>query len=109
MYNLFEEIQNIFTNMQMGYILNSCKINIILKYYSYIYSLSLKLVHSIRLSQLISTYHVFVQKAEYVKGKEYGGVMVFSLNTDDFNGVCDGKQTFPLTRRIKNVMQDDQL
>lgn len=47
-------------------------------------------------------------KAEYAKEKEYGGVMVFSLNTDDFNGVCDGN-TFPLTRRIKNVMQDDQL
>lgn len=48
-------------------------------------------------------------KAEYVKEKEYGGVMVFSLNTDDFIGDCDGRQTFPLTRRIKNVMQDDQL
>lgn len=48
-------------------------------------------------------------KAEYTKEKEFGGVMVFSLNTDDFNGVCDTRQTFPLTRRIKNVMQDDQL
>lgn len=48
-------------------------------------------------------------KAEYAKEKEYGGVMVFSLNSDDYNGVCDGRQTFPLTRRIKNVMQDDQL
>lgn len=49
------------------------------------------------------------KQAEYVKEKEYGGVMVFSLNSDDYNGVCDGRQTFPLTRRIKNVMQDDQL
>uniref|UniRef100_A0A1B6DPY5 GH18 domain-containing protein n=2 Tax=Clastoptera arizonana TaxID=38151 RepID=A0A1B6DPY5_9HEMI len=48
-------------------------------------------------------------KAEYAKWKGFGGVMLFSLNTDDFSAVCDGKTTFPLARRVKIVIEDDSL
>nr|CAD7616959.1 unnamed protein product [Timema genevievae] len=48
--------------------------------------------------------------AEYVVNGGYGGAMIFSLSMDDYQGKCsqDGS-TFPLTRRVKLVLTDDQL
>lgn len=36
--------------------------------------------------------------------------MLYALNSDDYQGICsDSKQTFPLTRRIKEVFDDIEL
>lgn len=40
--------------------------------------------------------------------------MILSLNTDDFSGKCKGsgsksEDNFPLTKKVKNVLFDDQL
>ncbi|XP_075154560.1 chitinase-3-like protein isoform X2 [Haematobia irritans] len=43
-------------------------------------------------------------KANYVQAMGLGGVMIFSLNTDDFCGFCN-KGKFPLLRTIYNVLQ----
>lgn len=46
-------------------------------------------------------------KAKYVKMHGLGGAMIFSLNTDDFKGICvDGKQ-FPLTEVIYKILKLD--
>jgi len=49
-------------------------------------------------------------KAEFATSLGLGGAMVFSLNTDDYNGssVCSSS-VFPLTSRIKLVLNDDNL
>lgn len=47
-------------------------------------------------------------KTEFVIDNAFGGVMVFSLNQDDYEGVCDGSK-FVLTRHIKSVLFDEQL
>ncbi|XP_050434673.1 chitinase-3-like protein 2 [Adelges cooleyi] len=49
-------------------------------------------------------------KAELVASLGLGGAMVFSLNTDDFQGssLCSSTM-FPLTSRIKTVLNDDYL
>lgn len=51
-------------------------------------------------------------KTNYVKEMGYGGVMIFSLNTDDYSSYCDyGKvnsnidpSRFPLTRLINSIL-----
>lgn len=48
-------------------------------------------------------------KTNYVKENDFGGVMIFSLNTDDYSSYCDYGQTaddsqFPLTRRISSIL-----
>lgn len=48
-------------------------------------------------------------QAEFAKQNMFGGVMIFSLNTDDVTASCDGQTRFPLVERVKNVLQDDQL
>nr|AJO25037.1 chitinase [Nilaparvata lugens] len=47
-------------------------------------------------------------KADYIKSKGFGGVMIWSLNVDDFRASC-GKNDFPLVRQVKNILEDDQL
>ncbi|XP_017770877.1 PREDICTED: chitinase-3-like protein 2 isoform X2 [Nicrophorus vespilloides] len=44
-------------------------------------------------------------KTEYVRNNNFGGVMLFALNTDDHKGVCDGKTKFPLTWKVKEVLE----
>lgn len=53
--------------------------------------------------------HFFCIQAEFAKQNMFGGVMIFSLNTDDVTASCDGQTRFPLAERVKNVLQDDQL
>lgn len=52
-------------------------------------------------------------KANYAVHNNVGGVMVFSLNTDDYQLTCDegvktnltkGKQDFPLLRRVHEIL-----
>ncbi|XP_066995036.2 chitinase-3-like protein 2 [Anabrus simplex] len=47
-------------------------------------------------------------KAEYIVNNDYAGAMVFSLNQDDYEGICTSK-TFRLTRQLKIILMDDQL
>lgn len=53
-------------------------------------------------------------KTEFIKENNFGGAMILSLNTDDFSGKCKGsgsksEDNFPLTKKVKNVLFDDQL
>lgn len=55
-------------------------------------------------------------KANYVKNNNFGGIMVFSLNTDDFQLTCSDKQyksirlgnddgkNFPLLRKVHSIL-----
>lgn len=51
-------------------------------------------------------------KANYAKDNHLGGVMVFSLNADDYQLTCDnyevnrggGKRDFPLLRKIHSIL-----
>jgi chitinase len=52
-------------------------------------------------------------KANYIKSNDFGGIMVFSLNTDDFQFTCSAKQyrgggepkqNFPLLRKIHSIL-----
>ncbi|XP_049284146.1 chitinase-like protein 3 [Anopheles funestus] len=54
-------------------------------------------------------------KAKFIKDHEFGGAMIFSLNTDDFGSYCadnalygDGtagqQATFPLLRKVRSVL-----
>lgn len=48
-------------------------------------------------------------KTEYVKANGYGGVMIFSLNTDDYSSYCydqslESSDKFPLVRRINSIL-----
>lgn len=51
-------------------------------------------------------------KANYAKDNRFGGVMVFSLNADDYQLTCDnykpsrdgGKRDFPLLRKIHSIL-----
>lgn len=53
-------------------------------------------------------------KANYVKSLNLGGVMVFSLNTDDLKNSCSfmpnlkysEKPVFPLTQAIKDILRE---
>ncbi|XP_025422483.1 chitinase-3-like protein 2 [Sipha flava] len=49
-------------------------------------------------------------KAEFVASLGLGGAMVFSLNSDDYSGLslCSSS-VFPLTSRVKLVLNDDDL
>lgn len=44
-------------------------------------------------------------KAQYAKDNDLGGVMVWSLESDDFRGICGEK--FPLLQTINRVFFDD--
>lgn len=49
-------------------------------------------------------------KTNYVKENDFGGVMIFSLNTDDYSSYCyygssdRDKAQFPLTRKINSIL-----
>ena len=43
------------------------------------------------------------EKAKYVMSKGLGGIMLWSIETDDFNGVCGDK--YPLLRTINKVLK----
>ncbi|XP_075222598.1 chitinase-3-like protein 2 isoform X2 [Lycorma delicatula] len=47
-------------------------------------------------------------KAQFVKTKGYGGVMVYALNDDDFKASC-ASTYFPLIRNVRYILDDDQL
>uniref|UniRef100_A0A1A9WA71 GH18 domain-containing protein n=1 Tax=Glossina brevipalpis TaxID=37001 RepID=A0A1A9WA71_9MUSC len=46
-------------------------------------------------------------KAQYIKDNQLGGAMLFSLNTDDFSGICNeyGAKYYPLTEVVADVLQ----
>ncbi|XP_053669356.1 chitinase-3-like protein 2 [Anopheles marshallii] len=57
-------------------------------------------------------------KAKYIKDHEFGGAMIFSLNTDDFGSYCadnalygDGSSvqqaSFPLLRKVRSVLVEN--
>lgn len=52
-------------------------------------------------------------QAEFITENNFGGAMILSLNTDDHKGKCDKisntDTTFPLTRKVKSILYDDQL
>lgn len=39
-------------------------------------------------------------KTKWILENEFGGVMIFSMNTDDYDGVCDGKSKYPLMTAV---------
>ena len=41
-------------------------------------------------------------KAKYIKDLDLGGAMMWSIDTDDFQGICGGKR-FPLLHAIQEV------
>lgn len=49
-------------------------------------------------------------KALFASSLGLGGAMIFSLNTDDYSGLSQcSSSAFPLTNRIKLVLNDDNL
>lgn len=44
-------------------------------------------------------------KADYVKRHKLGGIMIWSIEMDDFRGVCDAKR-YPLLRTINDGLRD---
>jgi GH18 family chitinase len=51
-------------------------------------------------------------KSRYVNQQQFGGVMLFALNFDDYNGTCDSRgdanesrQTFPLHNFVYRTLQ----
>ncbi|XP_034950235.1 chitinase-3-like protein 2 [Chelonus insularis] len=52
-----------------------------------------------------------LEKAEWIKSNGFKGAMLFSLNTDDWNGSCDDNIniTFPLTRTVSDSILKPQV
>lgn len=49
-------------------------------------------------------------KTQFVKENKFGGVMIYSLNTDDPTGICSGgKIPFPLTSTVRSVLDSDAI
>lgn len=52
-------------------------------------------------------------KADYIKKHNFGGAMIYSLNTDDHVGACgvgnESSQFFPLVHAIRSILNDPQL
>lgn len=52
-----------------------------------------------------------IAKAKYIKDNKLRGAMIYSLNADDYNGVCEklsGRVKFPLSISVKNTLNDKQ-
>lgn len=45
------------------------------------------------------------EKVEYAKAHNLGGIMVWSIETDDFHGTCGEK--YPLLKTVNNVLRND--
>lgn len=45
-------------------------------------------------------------KAKWIKQFDFGGIMTYDLNCDDWKGTCDGKTKFPLHKIIRNILCD---
>lgn len=71
----------------------------------------LRLVLTIRIvyngsttEQFRETRHrVFTLKVDYVKQENFGGIMVWALDLDDFSGMC-GQGKYPLMKAIINEL-----
>lgn len=55
-------------------------------------------------------------KTYYGKKHDFGGIMIFSLNTDDYSSYCyygfnknNKKYNFPLTKLVKSILFDSKL
>lgn len=46
------------------------------------------------------------EKAEFIKRLDLGGAMIWSIETDDFRGICGAK--YPLLKTINHVLRDDE-
>lgn len=45
-------------------------------------------------------------KAEFIKNNNFGGAMVYCLNSDDYFGTCTGgKERFPLIKTVKKILK----
>ena len=44
------------------------------------------------------------EKAQYIKKMNLGGVMLWSIETDDFNGICGEK--YPLLKTLNSVLRN---
>ncbi|KPJ13351.1 Chitotriosidase-1 [Papilio machaon] len=56
------------------------------------------------------TPHSAMEKANYIKEQNLRGAMIYSLNADDYEGVCDeeveGSLKFPLAMSVKHALAD---
>ena len=54
--------------------------------------------------------HSLECKVKFIKSNNYGGAMVFSLNTDDTTSTCltnighNGNTKFPLVQKVKSIL-----
>lgn len=44
-------------------------------------------------------------QAEYAVAKGLGGAMVWSIESDDFNNICDGVSTNPILTTLRMVFE----
>uniref|UniRef100_A0A1I8MB77 GH18 domain-containing protein n=1 Tax=Musca domestica TaxID=7370 RepID=A0A1I8MB77_MUSDO len=44
-------------------------------------------------------------KGDFIKKHGLGGAMIFSLNTDDFRGICTANKAFPLLQTLYNIFK----
>lgn len=50
-----------------------------------------------------------VYKTDYILNNGFGGAMVYSLNCDDYNSLCEIGNNFPLIRSISNMLVKNNL
>lgn len=86
----------------MTYYLQICELY---SNYAYFWDDEQKVPHIVQGDQWIGYDNVqSVQlKVEYAKSKQLGGVMTWSLDTDDFLGIC-GHGKYPLINKMKEVL-----
>jgi len=52
---------------------------------------------------MCNAYKMFVFQVDYVKQEQFGGIMVWALDLDDFSGMC-GQGKYPLLNAIVNEL-----